>query len=100
MSNSTGSNVIVVTRHVGTVEYLRRKGLIGEQTKILVRAKPDDVRGKHVYGVIPIYLACYAEKVSMVTLDLPKEAQGRELTPDEVSKYCKGIRTFTVTEEK
>ena len=99
MTDQSNANTVVVTRHVGTVEYLRQEGLIGPDTKILVRAKPEDIRDKHVFGVIPIYLACYAKSVSMISLDLPESAQGRELSAEEVREFCKGIRTFHVIEE-
>ncbi|RME05608.1 MAG: hypothetical protein D6812_02800 [Deltaproteobacteria bacterium] len=80
---------LVVTRHHGLVEYLRRQGIIDEDVPIVDHADVDMLAGKHVCGVLPLHLAAVCEAVLVIPLDdLPREMRGKELTADEVAQYA------------
>jgi hypothetical protein len=64
---------LVVTRHPALVAYLRARGIIADDTPIVSRATVDDVRGRHVLGVVPLRLSAWCHRVTEVTL-----AQGIE----------------------
>jgi hypothetical protein len=81
---------IVVTRHPGLLEYLQDIGIADEKTVTLSHATPDDVRGKHVAGVLPHSLSCLTRSYTEVPLDLPRELRGAELTVDEMHGYVSG----------
>ena len=70
---------IVVTRHAALVELLRERGIIGEGARVIEHASPEDVRGKHVIGVLPLALAALAASVTEIPLRLTPEMRGKEL---------------------
>jgi len=89
---------LVVTRHQGLVKHLREIGLIEECTKVVTYAKPEDVIGKHVLGVIPYWLACKAEKYTEIQLRLPSDLRNKELSYDTIKFYANDPKTYIVKE--
>ena len=87
---------VVVTRHPGLVEVLREQGLVEEGVRVVAHAQVEDVAGCHVFGVLPYSLAAESEKLTEVTLALPPEARGKELSADEVRQYMRGVSTYKV----
>lgn len=85
---------VVVTRHPALVEYLREIGVKIE--KVIDRATPEEVRGRHVYGVLPLHLAAEARLVTTVPLDVPAELRGQELTLEQVRQFAGAPRTYEV----
>lgn len=89
-----GSNLIV-TRHSGLVEWLRRHGVDGE---VVAQATPEVVAGKDVYGVLPLHLA--ARAASITTVDMPllrSEQRGVDLTPEEMDAAGATMARYRVT---
>jgi CRISPR-associated protein Csx16 len=77
-----GLDTVIVTRHRGAVEWLAAKGISGQ---IIEHADPEDVRGKHVIGNLPLYLAALADRVSVIDMpNLTPEQRGKDLTPAEM----------------
>jgi CRISPR-associated protein Csx16 len=91
---------LVVTRHPGLVTVLLEDGVVPEGTEVVAHATPEQVRGKHVYGVLPLHLAAEAASVTEVTLDLPAELRGQELSAEQVRQYRTGTTTYQVTREE
>ena len=61
-----------------------------------LHAAPEDVRGKHVYGVLPLALAAEASQVTEIALRLPAELRGVELSEEQVRQHMAGICTYKV----
>lgn len=90
---------VVVTRHPSLIAHLRSKGMIPANTKIISHINaPEEIRGKHVIGVVPLHWAALAERVTEVPLDLPAEARGRELSIEEIERFARTPRTYKVTQ--
>jgi len=54
----SADTAIVVTRHLALVEYLREQGLIDEDTDVVAHVTdPEQIRGLHVIGPVPLHLA-------------------------------------------
>lgn len=87
---------VVITRHRALVEYLRERGLVGADDRVIEHAIVEDVRGKHAIGVMPLWLAAETWRVTEVTLRVPPEIRGRELTLEEVRQFVAGISTYEV----
>lgn len=81
-------NAVVVSKHRGMIEFLKSEGFIDNTATVLERAKAEDVRGKIVFGSIPLFLAYYAQKVIHIPLKLPLELKEKELTAEEFKKYA------------
>lgn len=90
---------VLVCRHAGTVEWLRKKFGTGVPLHVITgNATVDDVQGKRVLGVLPLHLAAEAESVTEVELTPPP--RGEELTLDQVASRNPRLRTFRVHEQK
>jgi hypothetical protein len=64
---------LVITRQPGLVDILRERGVIDDTTPVLARASRDAVRGKHVLGILPNYLASLAASITEIPMRLTNE---------------------------
>ena len=90
---------IVVTRHPALVRVMIKDGIIGADVPVIPHATPEDVTGRHVFGVLPLPLAALADRVTVPDLRVPPELRGKELTEEQIRKYLRGWRTFNVQVE-
>lgn len=88
-----------ITRHPGAVEWAARQGLVVDRQA--AHLDPADIQpGDTVIGTLPIHLA--AEVCARgghffnLTLDLPAEARGRELSAEELERFGARIERFAV----
>lgn len=89
---------IVVTRHAALIELLKEREMIDDSTEIVASCTPDQIRGRHVIGILPLHLAVFAESVTVVQIDAPPELRGRELDLEQTRKYAGPAQTFRVYE--
>ena len=87
---------IVVSKHPAMVKYLLEMGLIDSTTKAVWHIEPAEIKGKHVFGVLPIYMAHHAEMVTDIPLPLPSHKRGEVLSLEEIRAYAKKPRTYIV----
>lgn len=91
---------VIVTRHKALVEYLVTRGIVGSDVPVIAHATPEDIKGRHVYGVLPLSLAKLAGAITEIPLHLPPELRGKELSLEQVKKYSKEPATYVVGEVK
>lgn len=87
---------LVVTRHPALIKYLQEIGLAEKDTQVISHASKEEVKGKHVVGVLPYFLSCLTESYTEVPLHLPLELRGKELTLEQVRKYAQEPVTYDV----
>jgi hypothetical protein len=87
---------LIVTRHTALVAYLIEKGYVDKDTPHIAHADVEDVKGKHVYGILPNWLACHADKFTEVQLRLPVDKRGAELSLKDVKFYIVEPKTYTI----
>lgn len=85
---------IIVTRHPGTIEWLKRRGITGE---VIAHATPDQVEGAVVYGVLPMHLAALAAEYWAVEHASFAMDRGRELSADELDARAARMVRYSVT---
>ena len=94
--------VLIVTRHQALVDYIKENTnlLDGVDNPVyLSHANKEDVAGKDVIGVLPLYLAAEAKTVTEVVLEnVPQELRGQELDLSQIKKIPVGIRRYKVEE--
>lgn len=91
------NDTIIVSRHAGAVEWLRRQGIVGE---VIASADAETVRGRHVIGNLPMTLAAEAASVTIISMTVPPEARGRDLTPEEMDEFGAKLKKFKVLREE
>jgi putative CRISPR-associated protein (TIGR02620 family) len=88
---------ILVTRHPALKDMLMNK--IGHDfDEVIEHANEEEIKGAHVFGVLPLYLASKAAKITEVCLKIPQEKRGKELSFEELSEYFAGLKTYEVKE--
>ena len=90
---------VIVTRHSGLVDYLKKEKMIDDKTQVLTHAMPDDVVERNVCGVLPHALSCLTKTFTELPLVLPAELRGQELNESQVRKYCGELITYTINKE-
>lgn len=88
---------IIVTRHPALVEYLIEKGLVEADTPVHSHVSEETVRGKHVFGVLPAFLAVEAGKITEIPLKLSPEDRGKELSVERMREVAGEPWTYKVT---
>ncbi|MFP4696161.1 CRISPR-associated protein Csx16 [Thiohalospira sp.] len=88
-----------VTRHSGAVEWAQRRGLVVDwQVDHLDPAELD--AGDRVIGTLPVHLAAaVCERGGWylhLSLDLPPELRGRELTADDMETAGARLEAYRV----
>lgn len=85
---------VIITRHEGLVTWLAQKGIVG---RVVAQAGVNDVCGKHVIGVLPLYLAAEANRITVVDLPgLTAEMRGKALSPDEMDAFGAQLQSYRV----
>ncbi len=87
----------MVTRHPALVEYLTELGVVPAGTEVVTHATAEQVRGRHVFGVLPLHLAAEAASVTEVTLRVPAELRGVELTLEQVRQFAGPLVEYKVS---
>jgi len=85
---------IIITRHPALATYLRGLGI---KAPIVAHARPEDVKGKHICGVVPLSLAACAESVTVVPLHIPQALRGKELTYEDIKAVADAPQRYVVT---
>ena len=88
-----------VTRHPGAVEWARRQGLaVDRQVDHLELTELEE--GDTVIGILPVHLvAAVCERGGRylhLSLDLPPELRGRELSADDMEKTGARLEAYHV----
>ncbi|WP_349497520.1 CRISPR-associated protein Csx16 [Hydrogenophilus thermoluteolus] len=91
-----------VTRHPGAVEWAARQGL--KVDRQVAHLDPDEVQaGDTVIGTLPVHLAAQvcARKARYLhlSLDLPPEARGLELSADDLERYGARLEAYHIAQE-
>ncbi len=94
------SNKLIVTRHPALIEYLKNEGHVDNEVEHISHANVEDVEGKHVFGILPLWLACHAAKLTEVQLRLPTAKRGKELSLKDIEFYAVNPKTYTIREVK
>lgn len=88
---------VIVTRHPALVTVLVEDGIVPQGVEVLAHATVNQVRGRRVFGVLPLHLAAEAESITVVDLNLPADLRGQELGVEQVRAHMGGVATYRVT---
>lgn len=92
----TSNNNVIITLHAGLVEWLKRRGIEGP---VYTRVKHNDIKGKHVFGSLPVYLAASAARYTIITMS-KNSGTPKDLTADEMDELDARMETFEIRKKK
>lgn len=81
-------NIVIVSRHPGAIEWLRRRGIIGN---VFARAMDSDIAGKIVYGILPLDKATLCKEVYYLRVPSLRGHQWDELSADQLEELGAGL---------
>jgi len=90
---------VIVSRHAGMIEWLRRQGIKAEVLSHVEH--PIQIWNRVVYGNIPYHLA--AEARIVITVDMPKlrvDQRGKELSPEEMDEAGATLVAYRVLKRR
>ncbi len=87
---------VIVTRHNGLIQWLKNHGIEGQVIPHV--ESPEQIRGKDVIGVLPLSLASVTRSIWTVDMDLPPEARGKDLSPEEMDRFGAHLMKYEVRE--
>lgn len=86
--------IVIVTRHAGAVEWLRRRGIRG---RVIPHATAEDVKGRVVIGALPLHLAAEAAVVGAIDLPaLRPDQRGADLSAEEMDAAGAAISWYEI----
>jgi len=90
---------VLVTRHPALAQYLIEEGMVPSNIERVEHATPADVKGREVYGVLPLRLAALASRIVEISLDIPAELRGVELTIEQIRSMGIGFAAYRVSRD-
>lgn len=87
-----------VTRHPGAVEWAQRRGI---EAQMVSHLDPTSIRpGDVVIGTLPVHLVAEVcargGRYLHLTMNVPPEARGRELTADDMKQFGARLEEYKV----
>ena len=67
-------------------------------TPVSNQATLDIVKGKDVYGVLPVHMAAAANTFTWANLNVPRHLQNRELSREQSHEFYTEFKTYVVQE--
>ena len=92
------NGVVVVSRHDAFVEFLKSFGILHGNEKVISHvSSPDEIAGKIVISSgMPLWLSAMAKCMVVVSMDIPFQMRGKELSVDDMKRFFKRIDVFEV----
>ena len=88
------NETIIVSRHQGLVEWLASRGITG---KVISHVNDiNDIKNKHVYGILPLHLAAQCLSITTIDMNLPADKRGADITLTEMDEYNATMSTYQV----
>lgn len=90
-----------VTRHKGAIEWARMQGIEAERISHLdpSRIKPGDT----VIGTLPVHIAAalcaQGGRYLHLSMTIPENARGRELTADEMNRFGACLTPYSIEKD-
>ena len=93
---------VLVTRHKALMDYFKQIGVSFDELYTHIEADQAEklLKGKTVVGVLPHYLSCLASEYTELSLDIPKELRGKELSIEQIAQCKPKLKTYKVYDSK
>jgi len=90
---------VIVTRHPALVEYLKKHYKLKPDDVIRHVRGPDELKNSIVWGVLPLHLIPYCSEFYSVSVIIPYELRGRELSLKTLEDMSVTVRRVFIRTE-
>ncbi len=98
VQNGYDEDKLIVTRHDVIEDFFRKE--MGINARRVLHARPYELKGKHVYGMIPLSLMPYAETVTVVHSRLRNDlVESPDMTLEEFTEGIITVKRYKVYSE-
>ena len=77
----------IVTRHKGAVEWIREHYPIFNRFVVIPHITEEQVKGSIIIGTLPVNLAVLAKEYWHLSMMIPMEMRGKELTLEDMEEF-------------
>ena len=91
------NDVLTVARHKNIANWLKSKGIEG---KVVEVARPKDVFGKKVYGVLPFYMAAMCDEFYHIHVNTSGEVDFDDIPYEDFDKLGVEVKKYIVQCDK
>ncbi len=78
---------IIITRHKGAVDWIKKHYPKFSVFKHLTHASEEDIEGNIIVGTLPVNLAVLSKEYWHLSMDIPAEFRGKELTIEDMESF-------------
>lgn len=89
---------LIVTKHPAIERYLKRRGIVPEDTPVISYIGPEYAIGKWLYGSVPLNVAAAAYRFTEVKVTLPRSIPLENMSDEKIESCIKYVKTFQVKE--
>ena len=90
---------VIVVRHPAMATLYVEQGLCPSDTPILQFANIEDVRGKDLFGVVPLHLAAHANSVTEIPIVAGRNTRNIIHDVNQLRQYARPPVRYRVTSE-
>lgn len=87
---------IIVTRHPGALDWLQKHHPELGEADVVSHASADQITGVRVVGVLPIDLAALCGEYWHLSMEVPPEYRGKELSCEDMERFGCSIRRYSI----
>lgn len=91
---------LIVTRHPALVAFLITKGYVSADSTVIDHATAENVKGQHVWGVLPHSLSCLTKSFTEIPMAIPADKRGVELTIEDMEAFAGAPVTYVVNTQE
>ena len=88
---------LIISRHAGAMGWIQKHHPEFAECELITHASPEILKGKRVIGILPIQLAVLATEFWNLSLNVPANMRGKELTIEDMEKFDCKIEQFQIT---
>ena len=87
---------IIITRHKGAVDWIKKHYPEFSAFEHLTHANKLDIQGNIIIGTLPVNLAVLSKEYWHLTMNIPVEFRGKELTVEDMEIFGCSIYRYKI----
>nr|BDI55091.1 MAG: CRISPR-Cas system-associated protein Csx16 [uncultured archaeon] len=90
------SEIIIVSRHAGAINWLKKHYPKFSNLKHLTHISEEEIKDRIIIGTLPVNLAVLAKEYWHLSMNVPLEMRGKELTVEDMENFNCKIENYKI----